>query len=274
MLKANTLVGYWTHLIPPGYWELPKVDKIEAAPYPVGLFLTIEKTEDGYSLTGRSVHEVSSEVARTLYQHLFGDNDVGAATVVVSHIVLPETNGRGVLIEAIRQNRPVDWTMFHTEVLDVEKDIEGKLNPAATTIKYEPVTSLEHLQGLYEAQNGQRRSIGLLLQVEINGQKHWYRRPLEYYLVAEFTNFDVRGNLYLRYVDPISKVSYTGFFRNGEKTVINDLLKRVPDPIGRLVGITVKSMTQTEKLKVSMFGVRFEGLVNEMPDPEDQFKLV
>lgn len=266
MLKANTLVSYWTHLIPPGAWELPKNAKIEATSYPVGLFLTIERTDLGYSLTGRSVHEVNSEVARTLYQHLYGNRDVGAVTVVLSHKILPETNGRGVLIDAISHNRAVDWNLFHIVVLDVEKD--------TTPITYQAIGSLDQLRDLYEQQAENPRSIGLLLRVEIEGQYYWYRRPLEYYLVAEFTNFDVRGNLYLKYTDPVTKVSYTGFFRNGEKSVIDDLLRRIDDPIGKLVGVTVKSMTQTEKNKVSMFGVRFEALVDKYPAREEQFKLI
>ena len=77
------------------------------------------------------------------------------------------------------------------------------------------------------------------------------------------------GELLACSLDPV-----TGFFRNGEKSVIDDLLRRINDPIGKLVGVTVKSMTQTEKNKVSMFGVRFESLVDKYPAREEQFKLV
>lgn len=270
MLKANTHVSYWTHLVHPEAIKLPNHTKVAVTSYPKGLFLTVEKEGEGWSLTGRSIHKKNSVLAKSLHSHLTKEgSDVTAFTVVLSHQLLPETTGRGLLIDAIDRDFELDWSLFHTSVLDVIGDSTGWNLP-----KWTSIDTLQELRDFYEAQEDVDGSSGVLIRSTHGEQEFWYRRPLEYRMVATFTNFDRAGNLYCSWLDDVTGIRYTGFFRVGEKDVINKLLAEIGDPVGRHVKLNVKSMTQLDQSRVNMYVIRYEGLSDELPARDDQFKLI
>lgn len=267
-LKANTHIEYWAHLIHPQAWELPKRHQIEWMPYPTGMFLTIEHDGVDYSLTGRSIHRVDSALARQIYRHFCKDSSLKTITIAISHKLLPETIGRGILIDAIDNNGTIALELFELFVIDSAGGV-------VTQPEWKVLETIEEFHDQYQAQRDNQTSSGLLMRVQTKpGHYTWFRRPLEYALTAQFTNFDKRGNLYVGWTDPVSKVNYYGFFRKGEKSCLTELLDTVVDPIGLWVDITVKSITQLSDDRAMMYGIRLEGLGLAPTDHTQQFRLV
>lgn len=267
-LKANTHIEYWAHLIHPQAWELPKRHRVEWIPYPTGMFLTVEYNGIDYSLTGRSIYRVDNALAKQIYQHFCSDQSLRSITIAISHKLLPETIGRGILIEAIDSNGTINLDLFELVVIDAA----GGNVPMPAWKEFE---SIDDFHDKYHAQRDDDRSSGLLMRVKTKpGHYTWFRRPLEYALTAQFTNFDKRGNLYVGWSDPVTKVQYYGFFRKGEKSCLTELLDKVVDPIGLWVDITVKSITQLSDDRAMMYGIRLEGLSVAPTDRDKQFRLI
>ncbi len=274
MIKADTTLSHWSYMADPALAFLPEDRTFTVTPYRRGLWLTIKHNETGYDLIGRVVVSGNSKFAASLAAHLEGrfGGKVAVATVVVRHRFLPETEGRKGLHKAINSDLgKVDWSYYDFDIYDVMgQDVTNW--PVMT---YEVIANSYELNDLYQAINlNDELATGLLLCEEKDGEQNWFRRPFQYRMVGTFTRIDQQGNLFVDWTSP-DGITYSGFFRKGEKSIVNELLDKYGrEVIGKKALVTFQSKALLKPGRYRLYNVRFERLWDEDEQISNQLGLI
>lgn len=267
-LEANTATDYWTVFYNPSDARFPGNVSVEATTHPVGLFVTVKKVGDRIELLSRAKYYEQSDFGASLYKHLterFG-SEAEAFTCVIRHKFLPETIGRSAVIRALNENdQNVHWHWFDLILMDCDGDWP--------CCEWSSCNTPSDIEALYQQQPGIEGSSGLLLKVTGPRTTRFYRRPLEYRLVMQVVKDDAE-RIDLAYIDPTNGMRYTGFFRKGEKAIVDSVLCNRDNLVGTLVEISFKSLSKIKRNEARLYSVRFERIVQELPPPHGQLILV
>lgn len=271
MFSSNTKIEFWTRLIQYGSSKLPESRQVSGAVLPNGLVLTVEIDETGVcALTGRSVHLKASGFASSLHQHLvrlYGGAPT-AFTVVIGHRMLPQQVARREVIDAIDNDRPFVWDGFVCHLMDFEGEgLEHWPQPDWNVFE-----TFEELEAFYYETAKNPENLGVLLRTLIRGEWYYYRRPVQYEMVGEFTNYDSQGNLYISWTNP-KGVKHTGYFRKDGSETVNGIFE-VSNPLGKLARIRFNAMNQIDANKVNLYSLRFVNYEEEYPVVTQQLKVV
>ena len=267
-LEANTPTDYWTMFYNPSNVNFPRNTTVEATTLPIGLFVTIHKVGDRVELLSRAKYYERSAFAASLYEYLtkrYGST-VEAFTCVIRHTFLPETIGRSAIIRALTDNDgDVNWDWFNVVLMDSTGDWDA--------VDWNTCEAPEDVECLYQRQAEISNSSGLLLKVTQHDRVRFYRRPLEYRLVAAVVRQD-QERIYMEYRNPKTGMKYTGIFTKGEKSIVDNQLGNRKNLIGTLVEISFKSVSRVKKDECKLYSVRFEKIVEDLPPPNGQLILV
>lgn len=275
MIRANTNMTHWTFMNDSANAFLP-VDRIyTVAPYRKGLWLTVKQTATGYDLIGRVISAARSRIGESLAKALerYYDGHVREVTVVVRHKLLPESEGREGLHQAINTDSgTLDWDAYDVDIYEAVG--EG--------LEKWPVMTFQVVTNTYEMNEYHLKvnqtdplAAGILLCEEKEGVQTWYRRPFQYQMVGTFTRMDQSGKLFVEWTDDDNQ-TYSGFFVRGQKRVVDELIERNEGGkglIGRKVRITFQARTMIRPNFWRLYNVRFEHLMRDNDMVSDQLAL-
>lgn len=275
MIRANTNMTHWTFMQDSANAFLP-VDRIyTVAPYRKGLWLTVKFTGDGYDLIGRVISAAKSRLGQGLAKALEGyyGGTVREVTVVVRHKILPESEGRDGLHQAINTDAPdLDWDSYD---IDIYEAVGGGLQKWPVMTFQVVTNSYEMNEYHLKVNETDPLAAGILLCEEKEGVQVWYRRPFQYQMVGTFTRMDQGGKLFVEWTDKDGQ-TYSGFFIRGQKRIVDDLIERNEGGkglIGRKACITFQARSIIRPNFWRLYNVRFENIWREADPVPEQLAL-
>lgn len=275
MIRANTTMTHWTFMNDSANAFLPNDRIYTVAPYRKGLWLTTRLTVDGYDLIGRVISAARSAFGKSLAEALerYYGGTVREVTVVVRHKILPESEGREGLHQAITADAgDLDWDSYDVDIYEAVGEGLEKW-PVMT---FQVVTNTYEMNEYHlKVNQTDELAAGILLCEEKEGVQIWYRRPFQYQMVGTFTRMDQSGKLFVEWTDDNGQ-TYSGFFVRGQKRIVDDLIERNEGGkglIGRKVRITFQARNMIRPNFWRLYNVRFEHLMTPNDSIGEQLAL-
>lgn len=274
MLLASTPIEHWTALLDQDKTKLLPAGQLYVRPLMRGLYLTIDNEND--RLITRSGDYDHHPLCKTFTDHLsslYGGTPA-LITLVVRHKLLPETQGRDILIEVISDNKTVDPTAFDFDVYLVQ----GTDIASWPVMRSKKIFDIKELgEELLWTNRNHPNSTGVLVEDRVISNltdlvpSFWYRRNFSYAIVATVTAISSQAMITFAWTDPVTKEEYYGHIHTKGRGVVSELVKNYGHSlVGKHLDLRYQTAVLDAPGRWRLFGVRYESVVAEVPERSKQ----